>query len=136
MLYFLVFGTLQVYYQPLDHKNDLEIKEINFVEPVRSSLLDFFAHFFSNFRYESIKKSDGGKRLALAGYASVVRFYNYPDMIRPRIAQILLLPQYRGSGNGVKFLQAIYSDFIKMKNVRDITGTSHGICFVNEQRIF
>lgn len=73
------------------------------------------------FMYESIKKSDGNKRFALVGYASIVAFYNYPDMIRPRIAHFLLLPQYRGAGNGVKFLQSIYGDLATMKHVKDIS---------------
>lgn len=80
-----------------------------------------------NFRYESRKKDDGVLRVAFAGYASLVRFYNYPDKIRPRIAQILLLPHYRGAGIGARFLKAIYSDLIQDPKVIDITGISFGI---------
>ncbi|EJD74790.1 histone acetyltransferase type B catalytic subunit, variant [Loa loa] len=72
------------------------------------------------FLYESFKK-DGISRVALAGYASLVRFYNYPDKIRPRIAQILLLPHYQGAGIGARFLKAIYNDLIQDPNVTDIT---------------
>lgn len=71
--------------------------------------------------YESRKKDDGVLRVVFAGYASLVRFYNYPDKIRPRIAQILLLPQYRGAGIGARFLKAIYSDLIQDPKVGDIT---------------
>lgn len=74
------------------------------------------------FRYESVKKSNGVSRVALAGYASLVRFYNYPDKIRPRIAQILLLPHYHGVGIGARFLKAIYNDLIQDPKVIDITG--------------
>ncbi|OZC11707.1 hypothetical protein X798_01570 [Onchocerca flexuosa] len=73
------------------------------------------------FLYESFKKSNGVSRVALAGYASLVRFYNYPDKIRPRIAQILLLPHYHGVGIGAKFLKAIYNDLIQDPKVIDIT---------------
>ncbi|KAM3723642.1 Histone acetyltransferase type B catalytic subunit [Dirofilaria immitis] len=73
------------------------------------------------FLYESFKKDNGVLRVALAGYASLVRFYNYPDKIRPRIAQILLLPHYHGAGIGAKFLKTIYNDLIQDPNVMDIT---------------
>ncbi|KAK6101762.1 Histone acetyl transferase HAT1 N-terminus family protein [Brugia pahangi] len=73
------------------------------------------------FLYESFKRDDGTSRVALAGYASLVRFYNYPDKIRPRIAQILLLPHYHGAGIGARFLKAIYNDLIQDPKVTDIT---------------
>ncbi|KAL4003636.1 Histone acetyl transferase HAT1 N-terminus family protein [Acanthocheilonema viteae] len=73
------------------------------------------------FLYESFKKDNGVSRVALAGYASLVRFYHYPDKIRPRIAQILLQPHYQGVGIGAKFLKAIYNDLIQDPKVADIT---------------
>uniref|UniRef100_A0A915PC13 Coatomer subunit delta n=1 Tax=Setaria digitata TaxID=48799 RepID=A0A915PC13_9BILA len=73
------------------------------------------------FLYESFNTYNGISRVALAGYASLVRFYNYPDKVRPRIAQILLLPQYHGAGIGARFLKAIYSDLIQDPKVIDIT---------------
>lgn len=85
---------------------------------------EYFCCPFSEFRfrYESCKKDNGASRVILAGYASLVRFYKYPDKIRPRIAQILLLPHYRGVGIGAKFLKAIYNDLIQDPKVADITG--------------
>ncbi|VDN18894.1 unnamed protein product [Gongylonema pulchrum] len=73
------------------------------------------------FLYESVKMSDGCRRFVLAGYSSIVRFYNYPDRVRPRIAHMLLLPAFRHAGNGGRFLQAIYSDLINDSKVHDIT---------------
>uniref|UniRef100_A0A158Q7A9 Histone acetyltransferase type B catalytic subunit n=1 Tax=Elaeophora elaphi TaxID=1147741 RepID=A0A158Q7A9_9BILA len=73
------------------------------------------------FLYESLKKDSGVPRVALAGYASLVRFYHYPDKIRPRIAQLLLLPHYRGAGIGASFLKEIFSDLIQDSKVIDIT---------------
>ncbi|VDM40912.1 unnamed protein product [Toxocara canis] len=84
------------------------------------------------FVYEATKRIDGeGVRYALAGYCSVVNFYCYPEMIRPRIAHILLLPQYRHAGNGAKFLQAIYNDLVPRRNVRDITAEDPGELFIH-----
>uniref|UniRef100_A0A915BXX6 Histone acetyltransferase type B catalytic subunit n=2 Tax=Parascaris univalens TaxID=6257 RepID=A0A915BXX6_PARUN len=82
--------------------------------------------------YEATKRTDGeGVRYALAGYASVVNFYCYPEMLRPRIAHILLLPQYRRAGNGAKFLQAIYNDLVPCRNVKDITAEDPGESFIH-----
>ncbi|CAG9539361.1 unnamed protein product [Cercopithifilaria johnstoni] len=82
------------------------------------------------FLYESIKKDNGVSRVALAGYASLVRFYNYPDKIRPRIAQILLLPHYQGVGIGARFLKAIYNDLIQDPKVADITAEAPAESFI------
>ncbi|MFH4973992.1 hypothetical protein AB6A40_000701 [Gnathostoma spinigerum] len=74
------------------------------------------------FLYEATKSTeDGNYRYKLAGYCSIVNFYCYPEKIRPRIAQIMLLPPYRRVGNGPKFLDAIYNDIVPMPNVKDIT---------------
>ncbi|KHJ86289.1 hypothetical protein OESDEN_13965 [Oesophagostomum dentatum] len=52
------------------------------------------------FLYESKanEAGDGSRAYSLAGYASLYRFYAYPEKIRPRIAQILLLPEFRKCG--------------------------------------
>uniref|UniRef100_A0A0N4UAD9 Histone acetyltransferase type B catalytic subunit n=1 Tax=Dracunculus medinensis TaxID=318479 RepID=A0A0N4UAD9_DRAME len=74
------------------------------------------------FVYEAIKRPDDiGYRYILAGYSSVVNFYCHPFMVRTRIAQFLVLPQYRGKGNGSRFLQSIYNDLISRKEVKDVT---------------
>lgn len=64
---------------------------------------------------------DGTRSYSLAGYASLYKFYAYPDKIRPRIAQILLFPHYRKCGLGAKLLDSIYKDLRSMKEVLDIT---------------
>ena len=47
-----------------------------------------------------------GDRYALAGYATVYNFFAYPDHIRPRISQILVLPPFQRMG---KFLKNVFS---------------------------
>ncbi|GMR42009.1 hypothetical protein PMAYCL1PPCAC_12204, partial [Pristionchus mayeri] len=81
---------------------------------------DKWMHYFI---YESRRRTDGidGHTYALAGYCSLYRFYGYPEKIRPRIAQILLLPQYRACGIGASFLHRIYQDLATMKEVKDVT---------------
>uniref|UniRef100_A0A0N5AH68 Histone acetyltransferase type B catalytic subunit n=1 Tax=Syphacia muris TaxID=451379 RepID=A0A0N5AH68_9BILA len=74
------------------------------------------------FMYETSRSpgSDATKYV-LAGYCSICNFYCYPEHIRPRIGQIMLLPQYRRMGNGAKFLQCIYNDLKTIDKVKDIT---------------
>ncbi|GMT18714.1 hypothetical protein PFISCL1PPCAC_10011, partial [Pristionchus fissidentatus] len=73
--------------------------------------------------YEARHRTDGvaGNTYALAGYCSLYQFYGYPEKIRPRIAQILLLPLYRACGIGASFLNRIYKDLATRKEVMDVT---------------
>ncbi|VDL77241.1 unnamed protein product [Nippostrongylus brasiliensis] len=73
---------------------------------------------------------DGSRAYSLAGYASLYKFYAHPDRIRPRIAQIMLLPQYRKCGLGAKLLDAIYKDLCSMKEVLDVTAEDPADNFV------
>lgn len=74
------------------------------------------------FVYETKRSVEGGGTYySLAGYCSVCNFYCYPEQIRPRIAQIMLMPPYRRAGNGAKFLQSIYNDLRSNQKVHDIT---------------
>lgn len=60
-------------------------------------------------------------RYFFVGYATVYRYYAYPDKIRPRIAQMLILPPYRRNGVGSAFLDAIYNHYIPDPLTLDIT---------------
>lgn len=60
-------------------------------------------------------------RYFFAGYATCYRYYAYPDKIRPRISQMLLLPPYRRNGVGTAFLDAIYKHYIPNSTTLDIT---------------
>lgn len=60
-------------------------------------------------------------RFYFAGYATVYRYYAYPDKTRPRISQMLLLPPYRRNGLGTTLLQSIYDYYKKQPATLDIT---------------
>lgn len=64
----------------------------------------------------------GTSRYATIGFATVYRYYAYPQHIRPRIAQFLILPPFRRMGLGTHLLQAIYREYISRNEVKDITG--------------
>ncbi|KAK0416691.1 hypothetical protein QR680_012633 [Steinernema hermaphroditum] len=74
------------------------------------------------FIYEVAEEPGTKEKLyKVAGYAILCNYHAYLDKIRPRVAQILLLPQYRGKGNGAKFLQVLYNDLVTQERVVDVT---------------
>jgi len=60
-------------------------------------------------------------RYFFAGYATVYRYYAYPDRSRPRVSQMLLLSPYRRNGLGTTLLQVIYDYYKKQPATLDIT---------------
>ncbi|XP_021938160.1 histone acetyltransferase type B catalytic subunit isoform X2 [Zootermopsis nevadensis] len=64
---------------------------------------------------------DGNMCYAIAGYATVYEYYAYPDNIRPRISQMLVLPPFQRFGLGAQLLDNIYRHYIKQLRVTDIT---------------
>jgi len=57
---------------------------------------------------------------AVAGFCTVFRFYAYPERIRPRVSQILMLPPFQKMGLGSEMLKAITSQY-QMNEVLEIT---------------
>ncbi|CAB3233508.1 unnamed protein product [Arctia plantaginis] len=70
--------------------------------------------------FEKYESSEGNVRYATAAYATVYRYYAYPNHSRPRISQVLTLPPFRKLGICAQLLQAIYSHFIIQPEVIDI----------------
>ncbi|XP_054751731.2 histone acetyltransferase type B catalytic subunit-like isoform X1 [Lytechinus pictus] len=64
---------------------------------------------------------EGTKRYTTAGYSTVYRYYAYPDKIRPRISQALILPPFQRQGHGARFLETMYADFRTFPEILDIT---------------
>nr|XP_039264961.1 histone acetyltransferase type B catalytic subunit-like [Styela clava] len=54
------------------------------------------------------------------GYCTVYNFYAYPEHIRPRISQFLILPPYQRQGHATEILDAIQKLFLTRENIRDI----------------
>lgn len=73
-------------------------------------------------RFEKYTTPMGTSRYATIGFATVYRYYAYPQHIRPRIAQFLILPLFCRMGLGMHLLQAIYREYIARNEVKDITG--------------
>ena len=54
------------------------------------------------------------------GYSTVYQYYAYPQNVRPRISQFLILPPFQRIGLGSKLLAAIYKNYSE-KSIVDIT---------------
>lgn len=65
---------------------------------------------------------DNSIRYATTGFATVYQYYAYPNLTRPRIAQLLILPPFQKMGLGSHFLRAIYLHYVSLNTVKDITG--------------
>eukprot|EP00118_Oscarella_pearsei_P019170 m.202116 g.202116 ORF g.202116 m.202116 type:complete len:406 (+) comp39604_c0_seq41:38-1255(+) len=74
--------------------------------------------FFFLFEKDTV---DGRPFYSIAGYATVYHYYAYPDKIRPRISQFLVLPPFQRKSHGAHLLQTIYDNYAQDSNVRDIT---------------
>nr|CAG4646276.1 EOG090X06NC [Macrothrix elegans] len=64
---------------------------------------------------------DGLFRYAICGYATVYLYFAYPNKIRPRISQFLILPPFQRKGLGAELLNVIYRSFLRDCNILDIT---------------
>lgn len=71
--------------------------------------------------FEKFNNKDGEVRYASVGYAAVYRYFHYPDKIRPRVSQFLVLPPFQRIGIGATLLGKIYEHFQAQENVCDIT---------------
>lgn len=72
--------------------------------------------------YEKYTNSTSGKTAyATVGYTTIYLYYAYPEHIRPRISQMLVLPPFQRLGIGTKFLSVVYQQFQADERVRDIT---------------
>lgn len=59
-------------------------------------------------------------RYHFAGYCTVYRYYAYPDKMRPRISQFLILPPFQRQGLGAHLLQSLYDRYRDLDSVVDI----------------
>jgi len=65
---------------------------------------------------------DEGKMHAFAGYATMYNYYAYPEKIRPRISQVLVMPPFQRQGHGATLIQTFYDNcFTSTQTIQDIT---------------
>eukprot|EP00803_Ostreobium_quekettii_P008840 evm.model.scf_195.5 EVM.evm.TU.scf_195.5 scf_195:32086-36316(-) len=61
-----------------------------------------------------------GDTTRVVGFSTVYNFYVFPDSVRKRLAQILVLPPYQNNGVGTLLVEAVYSG-AKEENAMDVT---------------
>ncbi|XP_059476458.1 histone acetyltransferase type B catalytic subunit isoform X2 [Neocloeon triangulifer] len=66
-------------------------------------------------------KHDGKPRFAFAGFVSTYEFYCYPDNIRPRVSQMLILPPFQKAGLGVELLTTTFNFYRGKPEVTDVS---------------
>lgn len=66
-------------------------------------------------------KENGNNMYAIAGYMTVYNYYAYPERIRPRISQVMILPPFQKQGHGAQLLQTFYNTCYSRSEVKDIT---------------
>lgn len=64
----------------------------------------------SNSRFENYRDDMNRPRYAIAGFATVYPFFAYPENVRYRISQFLILPPFQRQGHGTRLLQTIYNN--------------------------
>ncbi|XP_014245051.1 histone acetyltransferase type B catalytic subunit-like [Cimex lectularius] len=79
--------------------------------------------------YEKYKSADNTPQYAFVGYFTVYEFYFYPDKIRPRISQALILPPFQGMGLCAKLINTVQMHYASMREVFDITVEDPAIDF-------
>ncbi|XP_055694695.1 histone acetyltransferase type B catalytic subunit [Lutzomyia longipalpis] len=73
------------------------------------------------FCYEKYLNRDGNTCYASAGYGTVYQYYAYPEHVRPRISQLIVLPPFQKLGIGSRLIRTIYDHYESNKSVLDIT---------------
>ncbi|XP_041765304.1 histone acetyltransferase type B catalytic subunit [Anopheles merus] len=70
----------------------------------------------------SVEGDVSNVRYATVGYVSVYQYYSYPNKVRPRISQILILPPFQKLGIATRLIKhSTYDYFRKKDNITDIT---------------
>ena len=59
---------------------------------------------------------------AVAGFTVLYEFYAYPEHLRPRVSQMLVLPPFQRMGVGTALLETVYKRYRDDAKVVSITG--------------
>ncbi len=81
--------------------------------------------------YEKRKLSNSEFRYSTIGFLSMYNYYAYPDKVRARVSQVLVMPTYQGMGHGAELLESVYRDAVNDPNIIDITAESPSPEFMN-----
>ncbi|KAL4065245.1 acyl-CoA N-acyltransferase [Scleroderma citrinum] len=79
--------------------------------------------------YQKRKRTDGTPTYHFMGYSSLYNFYCFPEKVRLRLSQFVILPPYQRQGHGCKYLSsasselytAIYNYVLSRPSVSELT---------------
>eukprot|EP00117_Sycon_ciliatum_P042257 scpid82954/ scgid30758/ Histone acetyltransferase type B catalytic subunit; Histone acetyltransferase 1 len=74
--------------------------------------------FYTLFEVQNNARGDAIQKFV--GFITVYNYYAYPDKVRPRVSQMLVLPPYQGKGLGAEFYTAVCADICLRRDVVDI----------------
>ncbi|ORX99787.1 histone acetyltransferase type B [Basidiobolus meristosporus CBS 931.73] len=70
--------------------------------------------------YEKLK-IDGVTSYHIVGYCTMYQYFYFPDKIRMRISQFLILPPYRNLGHASSLYNTLYQEFLSRSNIVELT---------------
>ncbi|KAI5987564.1 acyl-CoA N-acyltransferase [Pisolithus albus] len=71
--------------------------------------------------YEKRKRTDGTPTYHFVGYSSLYNFYCFPERVRLRLSQFVILPPYQRQGHGSELYKAIYHYVLSRPAVSELT---------------
>ncbi|GMK58592.1 hypothetical protein CspeluHIS016_0600340 [Cutaneotrichosporon spelunceum] len=71
--------------------------------------------------FERRKRPSGGYSHHFVGYTSVYPFWHYPDQIRLRLSQFVILPPYEHLGHGSNLYSALFKYMLSRPDVAELT---------------
>ncbi|BEI83453.1 hypothetical protein CcaverHIS002_0400570 [Cutaneotrichosporon cavernicola] len=71
--------------------------------------------------FERRKRAAGGYTYHFVGYTSVYPFWHYPDQIRLRLSQFVILPPYEHVGHGSHLYNALFEYMLGRPDVAELT---------------
>jgi histone acetyltransferase 1 len=71
--------------------------------------------------YLAFRRRKSTDRLSLVGWMTVYPFFSYPQSLRMRVSQLLILPPFQKRGICAQLLRALYRDVRSSENIADVT---------------
>lgn len=71
--------------------------------------------------YQKRKRIDGTATYHFMGYSSLYNFYCFPEKVRLRLSQFIILPPFQRQGHGSELYTAIYNDTLSRLSVSELT---------------
>eukprot|EP01137_Pigoraptor_chileana_P005781 Opistho-2@49318 len=73
------------------------------------------------FRHTRDPSNSKNDRHVVLGFSTVYEYFSFPDLVRLRVSQHVILPPYQGAGHGTELLRAIMLDARRSSEVFDVT---------------